>query len=55
MSDSFNLDTPLIVKLVLNVKFLLLLSFLTVAEFYHLGHIQGIIYYKGSLTQKDHF
>jgi len=30
-------------KLVLNVKSLLLLSFLTVAEFYNLGHIQGII------------
>ena len=30
-------------KLVLNVKCLLLLSFLTVAEFYNLGHIQGII------------
>ena len=30
-------------KLVLNVKYLLLLSFLTVSEFYNLGHIQGII------------
>ena len=30
-------------KLVLNVKYLLLLSFLTVAKFYNLGHIQGII------------
>ena len=30
-------------KLVLNVKYLLLLSFLTMAEFYNLGHIQGII------------
>ena len=30
-------------KLELNVKDLLLLSFLTVAEFYNLGHIQGII------------
>ena len=30
-------------KLVLNVKYLLLLSFLMVAEFYTLGHIQGII------------
>ena len=30
-------------KLVLNVKYLLLLSFLTVAEFYNLGHIQGIM------------
>ena len=30
-------------KLVLNVKYLLLLSFLTAAEFYNLGHIQGII------------
>ena len=29
-------------KLVLNVKYLLLLSFLTVAEFYNLGYIQGI-------------
>ena len=29
-------------KLVFNVKYLLLLSFLTVAEFYNLGHIQGI-------------
>ena len=30
-------------KLVLNVKYLLLLSFLTVAKFYNLGHIQGMI------------
>ena len=30
-------------KLVLNVKYLLLLSFLTAVEFYNLGHIQGII------------
>ena len=30
-------------KLVLNVKYLLLLSFLTAAKFYNLGHIQGII------------
>ena len=32
---------PRMSKLVLNVKYLLLLSFLTVAEFYNLGHIQG--------------
>ena len=30
-------------KLVLNVKYLLLLSFLTAAEVYNLRHIQGII------------
>ena len=30
-------------KLVLNVKYLLLLSFSTAAKFYNLGHIQGII------------
>ena len=30
-------------KLVLNFKYLLLLCFLTVAEFYNLGHIQGVI------------
>ena len=30
-------------KLVLNVKYLLLLSILTVAEFYNLGHIQSIM------------
>ena len=30
-------------KLVLNVKNLLLLSFLTASEFYNLGRIQGII------------
>ena len=41
-------------KLVLNVKYLLLLSFLTAAEFYNLGHIQGT-YYKGVLTQKRSF
>ena len=37
-------------KLILNVKYLVLLSFLTVVEFYNLGHIQGIIrvhYLKG--------
>ena len=38
-------------KLLLNVKYLLSLSFLTAAEFYNLGHIQGITY-KGALTQK---
>jgi len=37
-------------KLVLNVEYLLL-SFLTAAKFYNLGHIQGIIT-KGALTQK---
>ena len=37
MSCSCHLDR------VLNVKYLLLLSFSTVAEFYNLGHIQGII------------
>ena len=31
------------VEIGVNVKYLLLLSFLTVAEFYNLGHIQGII------------
>ena len=30
-------------KLVLNLKYLLLLSFLTAANFYNLGHIQGIV------------
>ena len=30
-------------KLMLNVKYLLLLFFLTAAEFYNWGHIQGII------------
>ena len=41
-------------KLVLNVKYLLFLSFLTVVEFYNLGHIQGIIrvHY---ITQKRSF
>ena len=41
-------------KLVLNVKYLLLLYFLTAAEFYHLGHIQGIIRVS-TLTQKRSF
>ena len=41
-------------KLVLNVKYLLLLSFLTAAKFYNLGHIQDIIT-KGALTQKISF
>ena len=35
-------------KLVLNVKYLLLLSFLTVTKFYNLGYIQGIITQKRS-------
>ena len=43
----------LMTKLVLNVKYLLLLSFLTMTKFYNLGHIQGIITYKGALTQKS--
>jgi hypothetical protein len=30
-------------KLVLNVKYLSLLSFLTESEFYNFGHIQGIL------------
>ena len=30
-------------KLVVNFKYFLLLSFLTVTEFYNLGHIQGWI------------
>ena len=30
-------------KLVLSLKYLLLLSFLIVAKFYNMGHIQGII------------
>ena len=34
---------PRMSKLVLNVKYLLFLSFLTTAEFYNLGHVQGII------------
>ena len=34
---------PRMSKLVLNVKYLLLLFFLTAAEFYNLGLIQGII------------
>ena len=38
-------------KLVLNVKYLLSLSFLTAAEFYNLEHTQGIIS-KDALTQK---
>ena len=37
MSGSCHLDRAL------NVKYLLLLYFLTVADFYNLGHIQGII------------
>ena len=41
VSGSCHLDRAS--KLVLNVKYLLLLSFLTVPEFYTLGHIQGII------------
>ena len=40
-------------KLVLNVKYLLLLSFLTAAKFYNYGHAQGII--KGSLIEEKSF
>ena len=40
-------------KLVLIVKYLLLLSFLAVAKFYNIGHIQGII--RVALTQKRSF
>ena len=39
--------------LVLNVKYLLLLSFLTVTEFYTLGHIPGII--RLHQLKRDHF
>ena len=41
MSGSFHLDRAS--KLVFNVKYLSLLSFLTATEFYNLGHIQGTI------------
>ena len=42
-----------VLKLVLNVKYLLLLYFLIATEFYNLEHIQGIIrvYY----LKRDHF
>ena len=40
-------------KLVLNVKYLLLLSLLNSAKFYNLGHIQDII--RVTLTQKKSF
>ena len=39
-------------KLVLNVKYLLLLSFLTAAKFYNLGYIQGIT--RVHQLKKDH-
>ena len=39
----------------IGVKYLLLLSFLTAAKFYNLGHIQGTYYYMGALTQKRSF
>ena len=42
-------------KLLLNVKYLLLLSLLTAAQIYNLGRIQGIIRIKGALTQKKSF
>ena len=38
-------------KLVLNVRYLLLLPFLTAAEFYNLGHIQGTV----KLGNKERF
>ena len=47
MSGSCYLDKAS--KVETGVEFLLLLSFLTVAEFYNLGHIQG------ALTQKRSF
>ena len=40
-------------KLVLNVKYLLLLSFLNAAEFHNLGHIQGIK--RVPKLKRDHF
>ena len=40
-------------KLVLNVKYLLLLSFLTVTKFYNFEHIQGII--RVHLLKRDQF
>ena len=54
MSGSCHLHRASNVKLVLNVKYLLLLPFLTEAEFYNFGHIQGV-YYKGALSQKRPF
>ena len=43
MSGSRHLDRVWNVKLVLNVKCLLLSSVLIVTKFYNLGHIQGIM------------
>ena len=51
MSGSCHSDRASMSKLVLNVKCLLLLSFLTATEFYNLGHIQGII--KGYINSKE--
>ena len=43
MSGSCHLDRASNVKIGVECKYLLLLSFLTAAKFYNLGHIQGII------------
>ena len=43
MSGSFHLDKRRMLISALNVKYLLLLSFLPAGEFYNLGHIQGIM------------
>ena len=45
MSRSCHLDRASNVEIgiELNVKYLLMLSFLSAVEFYNLGHIQGII------------
>ena len=43
MSGSCHLERVSNVEIGLNVKYLLLLSFLTAVEFYNLGHILGII------------
>ena len=51
MSGSCHLDSARMAKLVLNVKYLSLLSFLTAAEFYILGPIQGIIL--GCINSKE--
>ena len=43
MSGSCHLDRALDAEIGVECQIFLLLSFLTAAEFYNLGHIQGII------------
>ena len=53
MSGSCHLDRALNIEISVGCKIFVIVIFLTVDEFYNLGHIER--FYKGALTQKRSF